>query len=80
MQIHLLKKWFSLSDPAIEALYENRTHAPVRTPGVQRADLRKYLDHVLPALAGEVQLAPAMLAVIHDYLQERPLAAPGHHC
>lgn len=72
LRIHLLQNWFSLSDPAMEeALYEI-------TPMRQFARLT--LSAPIPEdttimnfrhLLEKHQLAPAILAVINGYLQEK---------
>jgi IS5 family transposase len=75
LRIHLLQNWFSLSDPAMEeALYEI-------TPMRQFARLT--LSAPIPEdttimnfrhLLEKHQLAPAILAVINGYLQEKGLS------
>ncbi len=75
LRIHLLQNWFSLSDPAMEeALYEI-------TPMRQFARLT--LSAPIPEdttimnfrhLLEKHQLAPAIHAVINDYLQEKGLS------
>ena len=81
LRIHLLQNWFSLSDPTMEeALYEI-------TPMRQFARLT--LSAPIPEdttimnfrhLLEKHQLAPAILAVINGYLQEkRPVAASRHY-
>jgi IS5 family transposase len=75
LRIHLLQNWFSLSDPAMEeALYEI-------TPMRQFARLT--LSAPIPEdttimnfrhLLEKHQLAPAILALINGYLQEKGLS------
>ncbi|MBP5060402.1 transposase, partial [Pseudomonas chlororaphis] len=76
LRIHLLQNWFSLSDPAMEeALYEI-------TPPI-RQFARLTLSAPIPEdttimnfrhLLEKHQLAPAILAVINGYLQEKGLS------
>lgn len=52
----------------------NPLHAPVRTPNAEHTDPRRHHNHELRASAGKHQLAPAILAVINGYLQEKGLS------
>ncbi len=75
LRIHLLQNWFSLSDPAMEeALYEitpMRQFARLTLSAPPPEDTTSMdFRHLLE----KHQLAPAILAVINGYWQEKGLA------
>lgn len=75
LRIHLLQNWFSLSDPAMEeALYEitpmrQFAHLTLSAPIPEDTTIMNF-RHLLE----KHQLAPAILAVINGYLQEKGLS------
>lgn len=72
LRIHLLQNWFSLSNPAMEeALYEitlmrQLARLTLSTPIPEDTAIKNF-RHLLE----KHQLAPAILAVINGYLQEK---------
>ena len=75
LRIHLLQNWFSLSDPAMEeALYEitpmrQFAHLTLSAPIPEDTTIMNF-RHLLE----NHKLAPAILAVINGYLQEKGLS------